>query len=277
MATPTLTRHTVPGILGPIAVEVRTSDRQSPRPAVVIVPGFKGFKEWGMFPVLAERVARAGFSAVSVNLSGSGVDERGSFAFPERFGHNTFSAELQDIRRVIDALEQGQLGMVATSSMGLVGHSRGGGMAIVAASRDARVHALVTWAAISHVDRWPGQEAAWRAAGKTDIVNSRTGEVLPLYTDVLDDVTENRERLDIRAAAGRLTIPWLLLHGSADTAVPLAEARILAGAAARGHAPRFIILDGAGHTFGGVHPFAGLTPDLAQAFDETLKWLGRYL
>ncbi len=277
MATPTLTRHAIPGVLGPIDIEVRTSDRQSARPAVVILPGFKGFKEWGMFPALAERISRAGFSAVSVNLSGCGVDQSGRFAYPERFGHNTFSAELEDIRRVIDTLELGQLGMVATTDVGLVGHSRGGGMAILAASRDPRVYALVTWAAISTVDRWPGQEQTWREAGRIDIVNSRTGEVLPLYPDVLDDVTRNAAALDIQAAAGRLTIPWLLLHGSADANVPLAEARALSAAASPAHPPRFMILDGAGHTFGATHPFAGMTLDLAQAFDETLKWLGRYL
>lgn len=277
MATPVLIRHTLPGVLGPIAVDLRTSDRQSARPAVLILPGFKGFKEWGMFPALAERVARAGFSAVSINVSGAGVDDAGRFVFPERFGHNTFSAELEDIRRVLDALELGQLGTVPTSSVGLVGHSRGGGMAILTAGRDPRVHALVTWAAISTVDRWPDRAAEWRAEGKLDITNARTGDILPLYANVLDDIETQGEQLDIEAAAARLTIPWLLLHGSADPAVPLAEARVLTAAAAPASPPRLIVIEGAGHTLGAVHPFAGMTPDLAQAFDETLKWLGRYL
>ncbi len=277
MATPTLTQHHLPGVLGPIAVDIRTSERRSARPAVLILPGFKGFKEWGMFPVLAERVARAGFSAVSINVSGAGVDGNGRFVHPERFGHNTFSTELEDIHRVLDALEHGQLGMVPTSRVGLVGHSRGGGMAILTAGRDPRVHALVTWAAISTVDRWPDKADEWRAAGKLDITNVRTGDVLPLYVDVLDDVLANRERLDIAAAAGRLTIPWLLLHGAADPSVPLAEARVLSAAASHLNPPRLIIIEGAGHTLGAVHPFAGMTPDLAQALDETLKWLGRYL
>jgi dienelactone hydrolase len=277
MATPTLTHHTLPGVLGPIAIELRTSERQAARPAVLILPGFKGFKEWGMFPALADRVARAGFSAVAINVSGAGVDEAGRFAFPERFGHNSFSAELEDIRRVLDALTLGQLGMAPTSIIGLVGHSRGGGMAILTASRDPRIQALVTWAAISTVDRWPDRTAEWRAEGRIDITNTRTGEVLPLYVDVLEDLQANREQLDIEAAAGRIGIPWLLLHGSADPAVPLGEARALVAAASPANPPRLIILEGAGHTFGAVHPFVGMTADLAQALDETLKWLGRYL
>ena len=61
MATPTLTRHVLGGVLGPILVDVRAAGRDSPRPAVVVLHGFKGFKDWGMFPPLADRLARAGF------------------------------------------------------------------------------------------------------------------------------------------------------------------------------------------------------------------------
>lgn len=277
MATPTLTKHILPGALGPILIDVRTSDRSASRPAVLIVHGFKGFKDWGMFPVLADRVARAGWSAVSVNLSGSGVDDAGDFTLPEQFGHNTFSAELADIRAVLDGIAEGRLGAAPTTSVGLVGHSRGGGIAILAASGDPRVRALVTWAAISHVDRWSAQAAEWRRTGKLDMVNARTGQVLPMYTDMLDDIETNRSRLDIQAAVGRLTIPWLLIHGEADTSVPIAEADALARAAPPAGQPRRIVLAGAGHTFGAVHPFAGMSPELATVLDETVGWLGRYL
>ena len=277
MATPSLTRHTLDGALGPLLVDVRTSDRQLPRPAVLIVHGFKGFKDWGMFPPLAERLARAGFSAVSFNLSGSGVDAQGDFTRADCFARNTYSAEVADIRTMLDALETGRLDMPPTPHVGLVGHSRGGCMAILAAAGDARVQALVTWAAISKVSRWDGKEEAWRAAGYFDSVNSRTGQVLRISTDVLDDVRDHAAALDILAAARRLTQPWLLLHGTEDESVPVAEARALGEGWQPGHPRRLHLVDGGGHTFGAVHPFAGMTPQLAEAFDETLKWLGRHL
>ena len=189
MATPTLTRHIVPGVLGDIDVDVRAGGRDTPRAAVVTVHGFKGFKDWGMWPPFAERLARAGVTAVSLNLSGSGVDNSGSFAFPERFGHNTFSAELEDLGRVIAALYRGDLGVAIPSSLGLVGHSRGGGMSILHTVRDSRVRALATWSAISTVERWRQPERdRWRRTGVQEVRNARTGEVLPLYTDVLDDI-----------------------------------------------------------------------------------------
>ncbi len=277
MATPRLTSHTLPGAVGELLLDVRTGDRTHPRPAVLVLHGFKGFKDWGMFPTFADRLARAGFTAVSLNLSGSGVDAGGEFSRPERFGRNSYSAELADVATVLDGLESGAFDMVPPSRVGIVGHSRGGGVAILAAARDARIQALVSWAAIADVHRWRGREAEWRAAGSLEIVNTRTGQVLPLHTDLLDDVERNAEALDISAAAARLTQPWLLVHGAADEAVPLAEADALAADWRPEQPRRRVTIAGGGHTFGAVHPFAGMTPALAELFDETLNWLGRYL
>ena len=277
MATPTLTRHRVPGTLGEVLVDVRAGGRETPRPAVVVVHGFKGFKDWGLWPSFAERLARAGFSAVTLNLSGSGVDDTGEFVFPDRFGHNTFSAEVQDLRRVIDALAAGELGVAPPSGLGLLGHSRGGGIAVLQAAADSRVRALVTWAAISTVERWPApQRAAWRAAGVEQVKNARTGQVLPLYTDVLDDIERNADALDIEAAAGRIGVPWLIVHGSEDEAVALFEGQRLATAASAA-VTRFLEIGGGGHTFGAVHPWDGLTPPLERVTDATLAFFAAEL
>jgi pimeloyl-ACP methyl ester carboxylesterase len=275
MATPSLSRHRLPGALGDILVDVRAAGRESPRPAVVIVHGFKGFKDWGLWPALADRLARAGFSAITFNLSGSGVDDTGAFVFPDRFGHNTYSAELQDLRRVADALASGGLGVAPPTAVGLFGHSRGGGIAVIHAATDARVRVLVTWAAISTVNRWSAEaRAQWRAAGATEVRNTRTGEVLPQYTDVLDDVERNAQQLDIQAAASRVTVPWLLVHGTADEAVDAAEGGRLAAAAP--HA-RFLAIEGAGHTFGAVHPWRGAPPELEQLMDTTVAFFAQGL
>jgi len=279
MSTPTLTKHTIPGALGPIHIDVRGGGRNASRPAVLVVHGFKGFKDWGMFPPLAERLAQAGFSVVSPNLSGSGVDDAGEFAWPERFGHNTFSAELADIGTVLDALTAGELGTLPPTRIGLVGHSRGGGVSVLHAARDARIRALVTWAAIATVQRWPddAERARWRARGKAEVLNARTGQVLPLYPDALDDVeSHGTGTLDIPGAATRVTAPWLILHGSGDSSVPVAEAERLARAAPA-ETSRLMRVEGAGHTFGAVHPWRGTTPELDVVMKETVAWLSRHL
>jgi dienelactone hydrolase len=273
MATATLTKHRLDGALGEILVDVRSGGRGSPRPAVIVLHGFKGFKDWGMFPPLAERLARAGFTAVTLNLSGSGVDDAGDFSLPERFAHDTFTAELTDLGRVADALALGALGVSPPSSLGLVGHSRGGGIAVLQAARDPRVRALVTWSAISTVDRWPAPERAeWRAAGVKEIRNARTGQVLPLYPDVLDDIECNRAALDIAAAASRIRVPWLIVHGTVDESVPLAEGERLAATASAGSS-RFLPIENAGHTFGAAHPWNGGTAELERVFEATIAAL----
>ena len=273
MATPTLTKHSLTGALGPILVDVRAGGRSTSRPAVMVLHGFKGFKDWGMFPPLSDRLARAGFTAVSFNFSGSGVDDAGDFAFPERFGHNTFSAELGDATTVLDSLFQGELGVPPPTSVGVVGHSRGGGIAVLQTARDSRIQVLVTWAAISSVQRWPVEDREpWRRAGKIPVTNTRTGQVLPLYPDVLDDIDQHGAALDILASARRIRVPWLLIHGAEDESVRFAEAELLRSAGPT-ERTRLLPVAGAGHTFGAAHPWQSSTPELDTVFDATLDWL----
>jgi dienelactone hydrolase len=276
MATPTFTKHTLPGVLGEILVDVRAGGRETARPAVVVLHGFKGFKDWGMFPPFSERLARAGFTAVTPNVSGSGVDDRGEFVYFERFGHNTFSAELEDLRQVIDTLLHGDLGVPSPPALGLVGHSRGGGISILQTARDPRVKALVTWSAISTVERWPAeQRLAWRKAGVLESKNTRTGQILPLYTGILDEIDGRPQELDIQSAARRVTVPWLLAHATADESVPIGEGQVLEACA--GSRARFLPIEGAGHTYGAVHPWKGMTPALETHFDASIETLSRAL
>ena len=277
MATPTLTRHIVPGVLGDINVDVRAGGRDAPRAAVVTVHGFKGFKDWGMWPPFAERLARGGVTAVSLNLSGSGVDDSGSFAFPERFGHNTFSAELEDLGRVIAALYRGDLGVAIPSSLGLVGHSRGGGSSLLHTVRDSRVRALATWSAISTVERWRQPERErWRRTGVQEVRNARTGEVLPLYTDVLDDIEQHAADPRHPGGRGEDRSAMAARARGEDEAVSIAEANRLAEVAG-GPRTEVLVIEGAGHTFGAMHPWNGSNPALDRVFDATLAFLAREL
>lgn len=265
------------GKVGDILVDVRKPRLSAPGPAVVILHGFKGFKDWGMFPALAGQLANAGFTAVSFNTSGSGVDDAGHFTRLDHFRRNSFSAEIADLLTVIAALEAGKLGAAAPTSIGVVGHSRGGGIAILAARESPSIRALVTWSAISTVRRWTGGELArWHRDGFLSILNTRTGDQLPLGPDTLHDIEKHAEgRLNIQAAAAALKIPWLLVHGTADESVPSSEGTTLAAAAPA--TTRALFVEGAGHTFGAVHPFQGMTPHLERVFGETIAWLRQNL
>jgi len=252
------------------------------RPAVVICHGFKGFMEWGFFPPLAELLAQRGFVTVRFNLAGSGMrpgDELVSD--PRAFSANTYSAEVADLLLVLEATgNEIAPDRVEPGRLGLFGHSRGGGAAILAAANQPwrdRIRALVTWAAISHVDRYtPEEKRVWRATGELPVVNTRTGQQLALGRGLLEDVERHAAgSLDILAAAGRVAAPWLIVHGAEDESVPAAEAAELAALAAGRH--ELLLIPGAGHTFGVKHPFVGPTPYLIQALNATQTWFRRHL
>jgi uncharacterized protein len=275
MATPQRTTFTLTGADGgPVRGDVRTAGAPA-RPAVVIAHGFKGFKDWGFFPPLADRLARAGITAVSFNFSGSGVGPEGDrFTEPERFAHATFGGDLRDLETVLAALRDGRLApdLAPPSRVGLFGHSRGGGVAVLAAAADPGIRALVTWSAIAHPLRWgPETVRRWREAGELEITNARTGEVLPISTDLLDELDADREgRFDIAGAAGRVTAPWRIVHGEVDESVPVREAELLHRAS--GSRADLVVVRRGSHTFGARHPWAGPTPELEQAMDATLEW-----
>jgi len=262
---------------GPLRLDVRSGARPGEaRPAIVVCHGFKGFKDWGFFPHVAGRLALAGFTAVSFNFSGSGVGKDGqSFDELDRWGHQTISGDLADLATVVDWVTDG-----GASWVGLLGHSRGGGTAVLQAARDGRVKALVTWAAVCRYLRWPEQELeAWRREGRLEVVNLRTGQVLPVFRDMLDDLEANQAgSLAIVDAAARITVPWLIVHGADDESVPVEDGRRLQ-AASRSGAGRgeLMLVEGTGHTFGVRHPWAGDSPEFDRVLSRTVEFFAAAL
>jgi len=244
---------------------------------VVLCHGLKGFKDWGFFPYLAERLARSGFSVVSFNFSGAGVGEDNeTFDELERFAHNTYTNELRDLYTVLDAVTNGALGL-RTTDYGLLGHSMGGGIAVLRAAQDERVRALVTWAAVARFGRLiaPLTEQL-RRTGKAQILNQRTGQQLPLKRDILDDLDAHGDTtLNVVRAAGSVRAPWLIVHGTADESVPWGDGRDLHRAAS--DKTDLFLVDGAGHTFGAQHPWSGSNPALEQVVRRTLDWFASHL
>lgn len=252
------------------------SDRDDHAAAIVICHGFKGFKDWGYFPYVSEQLAqRTGRPVISFNFSGNGVGaDLLNFTELDLFEANTFSAELDDLGIVLDAAASGDLPLLtgSTNRFGLLGHSRGGGIAILKAAEDDRVASLVTWAATASFDRWSEEmKAEWRRTGRFEVLNMRTKQVMPLGLGLLEDFEQHAERLDIQSAASLLNVPFLIIHGTADESVDVSDADRLAAAASEGSA-RLERIDGAGHTFGAVHPFAGTTEHLERILELSADW-----
>jgi pimeloyl-ACP methyl ester carboxylesterase len=234
-----------------------------PQPVVVFVHGFKGFKDWGHFGLLARFFAEQGFVFVKLNLSHNGVvvGGTGDLEDLEAFGQNNFSLELDDLGQLLDALHTPGATPVPAEGLNLnrlymVGHSRGGALVLLKAAEDPRVAAVAAWAAVADLHpRWPAEVLAqWQREGVLLVPNMRTGQQLPMYYQIAEDFYKNRTRLDLPALMPGLRQPLLLIHGDQDETVPLAAMHQLHAGQPRAEV---LVVPGAGHMFGGAHPWAG--------------------
>lgn len=250
------------------------------KPVVIFCHGFKGFKDWGPFPAWGRALARTGFVAVHFNFSYNGVtpEHPTQFTDLEAFAENTYTRELDDVDAVTDFVVANTNGLapVDCDRIGLMGHSRGGGIAILHADQRPDIDSLVTW---SSVDTFLGrfgeeQIREWKDRGYVEVINSRTGQTMRLNRVLYDDARKNRERLDIIAAARRLTVPWMIVHAEDDTSVAMAAARRLADA----QPDSTLLRATGGHTFGGKHPHDGDVPaSLREVWNATLSHFNQTL
>lgn len=261
----------------PIRGDLRALEGPPPPTAIVVCHGFKGFRRWGFFPFLATALARAGHAVLTVDLSGNGVGDDGEpFAALERFAAATHTRNVDEIRMVLEAVRSGPLFPRPPRAIGLLGHSRGGGEAVIAAAEQDGIAALVTWSAISHIDRWPRQDVErWRRGDTVYVRNSRTGQELPVSPGYWRDAMANRGRLDIRRAAAAVSVPWLIIHATGDDTVKVEEARMLHDASGGG--AELLLVEGSGHTFGATHPLEKPPAELDFVTDATVRWYAEHL
>jgi uncharacterized protein len=248
------------------------------KPVIIFVHGFKGFKDWGHFNLLAEEAAQRGFVFIKFNFSHNGTTAANPLEFsdPEAFGKNNYIIELDDLKKIIDwTLTNGTLSPeIDHNRVYLLGHSRGGAISVLKASEDKCVKKLVTWAAVSDLVNRNKKRTieTWQKDGVVYAHNARTGQDLPMYIQFYDILMANKERLNVLKAARSLSIPFLIIHGTGDEAVPVNDAETLHRSAKHS---RLLIIPEAGHTFGARHPFEGKEfPAQARiVIDATLDFL----
>jgi dienelactone hydrolase len=263
-----------------IRADLRTLAPQQKRPVIVACHGFLGYKRWGFFPYLSERLAEAGFHVLTMSFSMNGIDEEtGLFERPDEFAANTISTEIEDLRRVCAFVRSGALVAEGASGgpLGLFGHSRGGAAAILVARGLDDVRSIATWSTVAKLDRYTARrKAAWKSEGSLVFTDPRSSAPLALDYAYYEDIDAHREEFDLPKAAAALAVPHLMVHGDRDAAVTLRETRALV-AASRGEAARLEIIHGAGHTFNVSHPMRRPTAALERATQLTTEWFTRTL
>lgn len=245
-------------------------------PVLIFIHGFKGFKDWGAWSDMCEELCLAGHGVVAMNLSLNGMqNDSDEFDRLDLFERETLSQDLEDIGSMIKALQNGEVSdahsQLNTDMIGLIGHSRGGHTAVVAAAEYEPVQALVTWSAVANYnDRWSDEmKKDWEEKGYTEIKNSRTGQMMKLGKVVYDDAMENHDRLMAIERVKDLRIPTLFIHGREDEAVPYTDSEKLhIECAAKEKELRLVA--NAGHTYGLSHPFE--SQEYPKPFAEVIEW-----
>ena len=262
-------------------VDIYFQENQQAKPIIIFSHGFKGFKDWGAFPKMAEFFAKKGFVFVKFNFSYNGGTIENPIDFPdlEAFGRNTYSTELNDLGLIIDYIltsDEVPKTEKNVEKLYLLGHSRGGGITILKGNEDPRVKKIATLAAVgNYANRFPKGEnlKRWQAEGVEYVYNSRTKQQMPMYIDAYLDFQQNQSRLDIPRAASRLKIPFLILHGADDETVGIADAELLKE---RCKLAILKIYPNTNHTFNTKHPWeeANLPAEFEKALEEIVVFFG---
>jgi pimeloyl-ACP methyl ester carboxylesterase len=238
---------------------------------IVFVHGFMGFKDWGAWNLVQDFFTKNGFGFCKFNISHNGGTIENGIDFPdeEAFGLNTYSKELNDVISVLNWIDSQN---TSYQKIHLIGHSRGGGIALLTANLDNRISSVTSWAGISDIgSRFPsGKELEeWKNSGVRYVQNGRTKQNLPQFYSLYEDFIQNQDKLNIGKSCVTLKIPAFVIHGRNDTSVPLIEGELNAKLL---NVPLQII-ENADHVFGASHPWNSndLPVDLEKVCEKTLE------
>jgi dipeptidyl aminopeptidase/acylaminoacyl peptidase len=264
----------------PIVTDLFYKKTGMQKPLVIYIHGYKGYKDWGIFGKMNHAFLAEGFALLKFNFSHNGGTVEDPIDFPDldAFGKNTYSMELDDVQTVINWIcnNAEHYDEIDINNITLIGHSRGGGMATLTAASDPRIKKVVTWAAVSTLNRTMFQDGPeleqWKESGVFYIVNGRTKQQMPHYISFYEDYIQNQERLNVENAARNINIPHLIIHGDGDDAVPFSHAENL-------HAwnpkSKLINIPNSNHVFEGKHPWEeeSLPKDFEEVLEQTLAFL----
>lgn len=262
-----------------ILLDVTFVEDNKPKPIVIFCHGYKGYKDWGCWNLLADEAAKASLFFLKFNFSHNGGTLEEPIDFPDlnAFGENNFSKELDDLNAVISWISNTNnkfSSEVDIDNIILIGHSRGGGIVTIKASEDSRISRLITLAGASdYKSRFPVGDALayWKTEGVAYIENSRTKQQMPHFIQFYEDFIANESRLTISRAAKELKIPQLIIHGTADETVPFHEAEKLHD---WNKTSELFVIEDANHVFGASQPWTNsiMPEDLEIAAQEIINF-----
>ena len=246
-----------------------------PIACLVLVHGFKGYKDYGFIPVLGRELAKAGIMVHRLNLSCSGMtNEIETFARPDLFELDTWNRQVEDVGGVFDAIENG-----AVAGRGLprflVGHSRGGGTALLVAGREPQpvLAGVVTINGVASCNSLSDEmQREMLEDGFIKSASARTGQELRIGAGWLQEQIDDPGAHDVLKLCTSIECPALILHGSDDQAVDIAAGEAIAGAVGA----ELKVIAGGNHVLNMANPAlvsAKISPQLGEVIDHITSFV----
>ena len=186
-----------------IVMDVFFNKTKKPKPLVIFCHGYKGFKDWGSWNLVAEAFKQANLFFVKFNFSHNGGTIENPIYFPDldAFAENNYTRELDDLESVLNfflSKKNSYKEEIDTKNVTVIGHSRGGGISILKASEDSRITKLITWASVCDFAKRTatiGDLDQWKKAGVKYVLNGRTKQNMPLNYQFYENFKANKECL----------------------------------------------------------------------------------
>jgi len=243
-----------------IVFDVFFNKTEEPKPLIIFCHGYKGFKDWGSWDLVAKTFKKANLFFVKFNFSHNGGTINNPIDFPdlEAFAENNYTKELTDLDSVLNYFLSNTSAYkreIDATNVTVIGHSRGGGISIIKASEDARISKLITWASVCNfAERTTtiGNLKAWRKEGVKYVLNTRTKQQMPHNYQFYQNFKVNENRLNIETAERSLKIPHLIIHATEDASVKYKEAKLLHQ---WNNKTVLFPIENSNHVFGAKHPW----------------------
>lgn len=219
---------------------------------ILFIHGYMGYKDWGCWNLVEKFYTDLGFGFSKFNMSHNGGTIKNPIDFTdlEAFSENNYSKEVFDVQQVLNWLEKQ---FSSLPDIYLIGHSRGGGIALLTTS-DPRIKKVSTWAAICDIEkRFPEGTPlkVWKTQGKRYAENGRTKQKMPNNYSQYEDFEANKDALNIEKACINSKKRTLVIHGDIDTSVDIEEGQNISSWLKT----RLFEIEDADHTFGSIQPW----------------------
>jgi uncharacterized protein len=275
-----ITHHHIEGCHNkPILLDSRWTRDSEVKGYVLFCHGYKGFKDWGAWNLVADHFANAGYCFIKFNFSHAGTtpEHPQEFVDLDAFGHNTYSTEVDDLNRMISWVENNDVLPKCRRNplIFVIGHSRGGGVALLSSCENQKsIKGFAAWASVSDFEvRFPLGHAfdTWKKEGVFFVENARTKQQLPHYFLFFEDFIQNKSRLYIRDKVKQLEMKGIICHAMDDQAVHVSESMRLHKWIVNSE---LVLFDVGGHTFGSAHPYSSdsLPEALANVVTRTISF-----